>query len=347
MIDCGAISALQLGLAPGGGAFVSYQKNDDDSNWIKSWDQSAGAWKVIREYNQQPLGRDSPPVLAVDSQGRPVIAWASQSDTWVGLTASRWNGSGWDSLAKGLPSFTVGFNSFDIAIDATDRPVLLLDQPSPPSGSKLTVYRWEGSTWVTLGVAPMNAKPAAFARLAVDSGDGVTPYVAYEPIAEDTTIIPLKFEAATTSWAPLSTLSRGLNLDFDIAVADGQMVLAYIDGASSTAAHVFLSTSGPSGWPPGTRLDADVDKPPAAVHLVTTGPGAQDLLLGWQAEVAPGKNQVFVKRAPTWSRVAGDAPLSAGDMTGFTLAAIGPRAAIVWSDRTGTPPFAGFLELSR
>jgi hypothetical protein len=221
----------------------------------------------------------------------------------------------------------------------------MLMTPGDPFDGRISVRRWDGTTWTLLGTNGINASPAAFARLAIDSGDGVTPYVAYKPWRALQTIVPMQL--AGESWSELPALTRGLDGDFDFAVAGGQMYLAYLDGPTAADARVFVSLEDASGWT-GQRIDADVDRPVFATRALAIGPAPTDVVVAWEATYpASGLDQVLIEQGPTWVRIPDVVPLASGDMAGFAMAASVSRIAVVWTDRAATPPFVGYFEFSR
>jgi hypothetical protein len=344
-----APSPVGLGVAlpaAGGGAFVSYLDAEGTAA-VESWDATAGAWRVI--LSDRPFGPNlSPYVLRVDSQGRAVVAKVFMADNGTGgVYVAQFDGLQWTSLAGGAPfAARDGLEGYDLAIDALDRPVLLLTTPGDSFDGQLSVRRWEAGAWTRLDTGAINAMPAAYARLTIDSGDGVTPYVAYKPQSALETIVPMKL--AGDSWTALPALTRGLNGDFDFAVAGGQMYVSYVDGATVDDARLSVAQGTPAGWSPGERLDAEIDRPVYATRILAVGPAASDVVVAWEATYpASGLDQVLIKRAPDWARVPDVLPLASGDMAGFAIAADPARIGVVWVNRAATPESVGYLERAR
>jgi hypothetical protein len=321
VIACGdALSVSSVALAPEGKAVVSLGHRVGGA--VMKWDNT-GTWKEIG-------GASSGSLVRLDSQGRPVLAYSRmEAGVWM-LDVQRLNGTSWDSLTGGLA--VNGQYLFDFEIDALDRPVLLLLAPSSPSGNVLTVHRLESGTWVQLGgAAPINNSTATNGRLALDSADGVTPYVAYRPDgATQETIVLSRLTSAGWSQAP--ALTRASNAGFDLAVAGGQPSLAYIDGTTDDG-RLFISQVGTTGWSAGVALNSDTNRPVSRTRIVATGPSPGNLIVGYD-EFDPTFRmyQVSFKRGPDWSSVPGSVPPVAGaDMQKFEMAVDASRIAVVWT----------------
>jgi hypothetical protein len=320
-----------VGLSSPDQAFVSI------GGTLRSWNAGAQAWDTIFDglAALSSAFKAGPVVTRFDSHGQPVLAYLIVSDAAVAtMYVRRWNGLGWTSLTS-APT-TVGTalpSTYDVAVDSLDRIVLLLAvAPSTPSAPQLRVVRREGTVWTDLaGAAPINSALASSAHLALDSGDGVTPYVVYQPDADPRTIVPARFDGVT--WSEQPSLTRGQQLAFDFAVAGGQMYVAYADGASADAARLFLAQGDSAGWSPVMRLDADVDQPVRDIHMLTLGPSSNDLLVAWETPGGtPDGHEVLFKQAPDWSQVAGATSLSPSATSGFAIAADPTRIGVVWSN---------------
>jgi hypothetical protein len=347
VVACGLYSASSLALLPTGEAFVAIV-DDVGAVRVLHWDNT-GAWKYLTGL-ATPMSNRRDPVLRVDAQGRPVIAFVNLNPNALPTpTVQRWSGTGWASLANGLPAIGMeGQAGFDLEIDAIDRPVLLLNTPVTPWGNQITVLRLEAGTWVRPGGTPyINSVPAADARLALDSADRLTPHVAYKPVADSKSIVPMRLDGA--GWSSPPALTRGLDADFDFAVAGGQTVLVYLDGPTAADARVFVSQGSASGWSPGVALNADTNLPVSRARVVATGPARGDLIVAYEERDATfdKSRAVFKQQAPDWVRVPGDVPSIAGaNMRGLAMAADASRAAVAWTSGD-TPPLIAYHDFPR
>jgi hypothetical protein len=340
VVACGLFVASSLALYPTGQAFVSIA---DDTGVLRvmHWDNT-GEWKYLAGL-AKPGSNRFESVLRVDAQGRPVIAFRGQGASMI----QRWDGTAWSSLGSGLPATgREGNAGVDLEIDALDRPVLLLNTPVISWGNQVSVLRLEGETWVQLGDTPyINSVPAAAAHLALDSADGITPHVAYKPVADSTSIIPMRLES--TGWSSLPALVRGLDADFDFAVAGGQAVLAYLDGPAVSDARLFVSQGSASGWSPGVALNADTNLRAWRTRILAVGAAQADLIVAYEERDASGVSRVTFKRAPDWSRIPSDVPsIVAGSMRGLIIAADSSRLGVAWTV-AGNPAFAGYHDFAR
>jgi hypothetical protein len=340
VVACGLFVATSLALYPTGQAFVSLM---DDTGGVRvvHWDNT-GTWKYLVGV-ATPTSNMRGSVLRVDAQGRPVIAFFSRN-----LSVQRWTGTGWSSLGVGLPATgNEGRSGVDLEIDALDRPVLLLNTPIATGRNQISVLRLEGGTWVQLGDAPyVNSMASAEARLALDSADGITPHVAYKPVDDNKSIVSMRFEG--TGWSSLPALARGLDADFDFAVAGGQTVLVYLDGPTVVDARVFVSQGSASGWSPGVALNADTNLPVWRPRILATGPAEGDLIVAYEEQdTTSGKYRSSLKRAPDWASVLIDVPPTVGaNMSGVLIAADSSRLGLAWTSGVG-PSFVGYHDFAR
>lgn len=100
-------------------------------------------------------GGSSVPDVALDSQGRPVVAWEDDTSGDREIYLKRWNGSEWIELGGSATgggvsddtgSYSVGAR---VKVDRSDRPVVAWYHNS--SGQyEVRVRRWEGAQWVDL-----------------------------------------------------------------------------------------------------------------------------------------------------------------------------------------------------
>ena len=116
------------------------------------------------------------PVVAVASDGRPIVAWQQNRTfgSWVHLL--KWNGTAWVGLgtsAIGVPGSTLSGRP-DLAVDSQGRVVVVWEEYT---SNKIRVRRWNGSTWESfsdLGYSPNAQQP----DVAIGPGDQI--FVAYQ-----------------------------------------------------------------------------------------------------------------------------------------------------------------------
>jgi hypothetical protein len=149
-----------------------------------------------------------------------------------------------------------------------------------------------------------------------------------------------------TGWSSLPALARGLDADFDFAVAGGQTALVYLDGPTTADARVFVSQGSTSGWSPGVALNADTNLPTWRTRILAVGPAPADLIVAYEERDTSRRSRVIFKGAPDWSRIPSDVPsLAGGSMRGFVIAADSSRLGVGWA--AADPWFAGYHDFPR
>lgn len=149
--------------------------------YIRHWNASSQLWEKLgaNGVNEDPAGWADWASLAVDSAGRPVLAWveystsgasAGQSELWV----KRWENGTWNDFGSGSSLKAAGAYEVrcpTLALDANDRPIVAWDERATASGPALAhVSRWSGSSWESMGTLNVDpANSAAFSSLALDS----------------------------------------------------------------------------------------------------------------------------------------------------------------------------------
>lgn len=141
-----------------------------------------------------------------------------------------------------------GFSTFNIqnpalAFDSSGTPYVAFRDadPNPPSSvGKLTVKKFDGTNWVTVGSRGFTPTKVSGVTIAID---GTVPYVAYTSITDNKAKV-MKFESG--SWTDLnsSTLPGSLVTLPSLVVDAGTPYLAYVDTTSPSTAKVMKYVSG-------------------------------------------------------------------------------------------------------
>lgn len=125
----------------------------------------------------------SSPALALDSAGRPALAW---QDTAFEIFFRRWDGAAWQELGGSGAGTGVSNNATyslqpSLALDSNDDPVLAWsDGSSSTAGRNIYLRRWDGTNWIELassgsGVGLSNCGVACrHPSLAIDGSDNPT-----------------------------------------------------------------------------------------------------------------------------------------------------------------------------
>jgi len=161
------------------------------------------AWEdlgsTVREHGgvSRTPGPSSGAAVALDSKGRPVVAWLDGSSGVQQVYLRRWNGEAWEELdgsarGRGLsgeetgPAAVIsGAFSVSLALTQDDRPVVAWFA-SRPHRAVVVVREWDGKRWVALpspnedqpAPGPMNPHPSHPLHLTLDArGGAVVGYV--------------------------------------------------------------------------------------------------------------------------------------------------------------------------
>lgn len=118
-----------------------------------NWSYELPAWLSLGAADRVPSADATEPAIAVDANGRPVVAFLEDGDLFV----SRWNGTAWIALGGALD--VVAANEIAtpvIAVDAANDPVVAWiewDAGPPVTQRLLHAAQWNGSSWVSMGIA--------------------------------------------------------------------------------------------------------------------------------------------------------------------------------------------------
>lgn len=225
----------------------------DDSNtstidmYVARWDGSA--WQPLGAALSATAGQftwTSEPSLAVDGQGRPVLAWQELgSSTGQRIHVRRWSGTAWEALGGPLSvaGGSVDARTPSLKVDSQNRPVVAWSESLSGGGTTVHVRRWQGSSWVavggTLNAAATGATPSATRpSLALDGKDA--PVVAWEE-ADSSGVRHVhvrRWDDVNTTWKgvgdPVGAVSSSSDALFPSLVADevGRPSVAFSEGAS-------------------------------------------------------------------------------------------------------------------
>ncbi len=142
---------------PQGGFWLAFDKGDWNGTTatIEIYRYFEGAWEDKGTLTAQPNNRM--PAIAVDSQGRVIVAWMSGTIGTPGsyrVMVSRWDGTTWSGLAGSdaedgisLPSNDAGLPA--IAVAEGDVPVVAFIQEA--ASNWLCVKSFNGSSWTEFG----------------------------------------------------------------------------------------------------------------------------------------------------------------------------------------------------
>lgn len=210
------------------------------------------------------------PSLAVDSVGNPVVAWTEYDNQNSNLYVKRWTGSAWQSLGSALDMTLANPTAFpSLAVDGSGKPVVAWEEGFD-NNENIYVKRWNGTSWVQVGTAPLDinaAQNATTASLSLDSAGN--PVIAWQEF-NSTTFYNLYVRRWNgTTWVnvganPLETKTSNYVFNASLALdPSGNPVVSWEEcddtqihssGTSClTAADVYAKRFTSQGWQPFSR----------------------------------------------------------------------------------------------
>lgn len=214
------VSALGLAARPAmaldaaGNPVVAWEASNGSTIdlYVSRWNGSA--WQAMGSALSATAGQftwaDSPS-LAVDGQGRTVVAWQElASGGGQRVHVRRWSGDSWQALGSALSvstSTSANAERPSLKMDGQNRPVVAWSE-TLSGASSIHVRRWDGSAWVAIGGA-LNATPAGGTPSATQPSLGLepngNPVVAWEEADASGVhhVHVRRWDAANTAWKVL------------------------------------------------------------------------------------------------------------------------------------------------
>jgi hypothetical protein len=163
-ISATSIQSFALAVGSSNTPIVAYSTlgNDGEATnlYVKRWNGSA--WVGMNgSATVTPLDIDlsrdaGVPTLAVDSSGKPAVAWTEFNAFSQSIYVKQWNGTAWVRLGNTLE--TSPANNPSIDIDSTGKPVVAWEERVfDGSNFNYNIYikRWDGSRWLKYGNGQM------------------------------------------------------------------------------------------------------------------------------------------------------------------------------------------------
>ena len=168
--------------------------------------------------------------LVMDSSGTPYVIFQDGNDTQK-ATVMKYNGSTWEAL--GSPGLSIGIAGFtSLAIGSSDTLYAMFADQADSCIPKLSVMKYNGSSWVNIGPPRFSPILTNGAAIAVH---GNTPYITYP----DSSIVQL-FNGS--NWVPIgapSPLIVGMQSTSLAVDNSGTPFVAYSDNANGYKATVI------------------------------------------------------------------------------------------------------------
>ena len=171
----------------------------------------------------------------LDSNNIPYVAYYNYDNK---ITVKKFNGTSWVNV--GVTGFLTTYNGLSntvsLALDSNNVPYLAYADYL--NGNKETVKKFNGTSWVNVGISGFSANTIEDSSLSFDSNN--SPYVAYQDFVNGQKTTVMKFNS--TSWVnvglPIFTVGKA---NYISLVLDSSNVpyVAYQDGANSLKATVM------------------------------------------------------------------------------------------------------------
>jgi len=188
------------------GTFEIYIKRWDGTSWVEVGLDSSRKGGI-----SNTTGFSEFPSLALDSKGKPVVAWRDDSSGNDEIYIRRWNGKKWVETGKhsasggGISNDSAASHGPSLVIDSMDNPVVAWWSREGES-SDIYVRRWNGKKWVEAGKGSASERGVSntvhsswFPRLAIDKNDNLV--VVWQDVSGGNTVGG-NFEIYIKKYAP-------------------------------------------------------------------------------------------------------------------------------------------------
>lgn len=318
-----------VAIDPAGRPVVCWSELGEEGQpvYLKRWDGTS--WVALAGSASTGIGSTGTasqprPALALDSAGRPVVAWPSKPVYATNVWLKRWTGAEWEELGGSATSYGVSGSSTGqagwpaLAVDSSDQPVVAWKMSDFGMGPQVRLRRWNGSGWEELGGSGSGGGVSQTVNLPGDpslalDGQG-KPILAWQEYLEETLQVYLK-RWSGTAWEALQGSASGYGINGSAGLSSNPQVAV---GASGLIAVCWRET--------GSASNSDV-------HL------------RWRSTAPPAL------AAPLQFRQDGETPIAPGgvltvDETGFVAKAAsndpdGPTFRLQVEVRPVGTPFSG------
>jgi hypothetical protein len=192
-------TAPALALEANGAPVVAWSEDEGGTKrvFVKRW--QSGAWTTLgAAVNASPIHDAERPALAIDRDGRPVLAWQEYNGQQFQIFVKGWNGAGWQAPNNNAAPLNVNpVNDAvtpSLALASSGEPVVAWDE-STDTNHVVYVKRWQSGAWALLGGAlNTNAVSSDYTpSLALDSSNN--PVVAFNEAQESTRVYVKRWTA--------------------------------------------------------------------------------------------------------------------------------------------------------
>jgi len=305
-------SSRSLALDSSGKPVMAWNEYDGTSNniYVKRWDgtawQQVGATFLDANTNKDAFS----PSIALDSSGKPVVAWRETDNTSYNIYVKRWDGTAWQQVgATFLDANTNQSASFpSIALDSSGKPVVAW---SETDGTSFNIYvkRWDGTAWQQVGATFLDVntnKSVGSPSMALDSSG--KPVVAWgESDGTSDNIYVKRWDGTTWQQVGATFLDANTNKyarEPSIALdSSGQLVVAWSE-SDGTSNNIYVKRWDGTTWQQvgATFLDANTNKSAYEPSIALDSSGKP--IVAWD-EADGTSDNIYVKRwdGTTWQQV--------------------------------------------
>ena len=122
------ISSRSLVLDSSGKPVVAWTESDGTSYniYVKRWDGTAWQQVGATFLDANPDQNAREPAIALDSSGKPVVAWTETDGTSNNIYVKRWDGTAWQQVGATFLDANTNQNAFSpsMALDSSGKPVV-------------------------------------------------------------------------------------------------------------------------------------------------------------------------------------------------------------------------------
>ncbi|THF70930.1 hypothetical protein E7T06_05055 [Deinococcus sp. Arct2-2] len=347
---------MRLAVAPNGDVLLGWIEKAQEAGQPYGQDvhvarYAQGQWQHLGGALNYSRPREATTLdLAIDAQGRPLLAWNENLDhVDLHVVRSFQNGTwtDWDARRLGQ-DLTYAARVRRVASSAGEAVMVWGIQNTHMPGTLLVVQTWDGVTWRRS--PPLNSGRQVALLPAIALNTAGAPVVTWlEGDAATSAVLVKRWTG--TAWQALGgalnrrpntyTFAPALRLD-----GAGRPVVAWLEDQDGIDTLFVKRWTGVAWQALGDALNVRTESPAGRPALALDAQGR--VTVAW-AEGLDGSRQVYAKRwdGKTWRGLGGGALSTSGRDAGFTDLGIGPdgRTYVAWQEQTAGGHVARVVEL--
>lgn len=225
----GIVSQTSMAIGSSETPYIAFHDNASSKPTVMKFNGSS--WEYVGAQGFSP-GNITDLSFAIASDGTPYVAFGDEETTLYGqITVMKYNGSSWVLVGDRGFSNDRG-NNVKLAINSTGTPYVAFRDRTLSITNKLTVMKYNGSSWELVGDAGFTSTATDEITFAIDPND--IPYVAYLDGDGYVDAIAMKYDGSNWELVgnaiPVAGGSYYNSLAFN---STGTPYLAYMDGNTS------------------------------------------------------------------------------------------------------------------